>query len=215
MAFARHLGGRRVRWYGEPLANVPCTQVHGGRVGRLALIMTFALLAVACGGSDDSSETEGVASIRSGDALEDGEGRIGFEEGLLQFTACMRGLGIDLPDIHVDADGQPILSTDVLEGIDTQSSEFNTAFLSCVPILAESAPVQIGSDPELQAVVQDTLRDFSQCMRQNGVEAFPDPAPGYDGSGSPYPLTALDTGDDDVDAAFEECSSLLSFPGVG
>ena len=127
----------------------------------------------------------------------------------------MRANGVDLPDIAVNADGQPILSTEVLEGVDTQSAKFNEAFIGCVPILAEASPVQVGSDPELQAVVQDTLRDFSHCMRANGVEGFPDPAPGFDGSGSPFPLTALDTSDPDVDDAFEACSEHLSFPSVG
>ena len=180
-----------------------------------AIVVALALLVAACGGSDDASETDAVASIDSGNSQGSDTGRIGFEEGLLQFTACMRDNGVDLPDLQVDADGQPILSTELLEGVDTQSSEFNAAFLACVGILAESAPVQIGSDPELQAAVQDALRDFSACMRHNGVEEFPDPAPGFDGSGSPYPLTALDTSDPDVDDAFEACGDLLSFPGVG
>ncbi len=182
---------------------------------KLGLILTVALLAFACGGSDDASDDVGVASIRDADSTGEASDRIGFEEGLLRFTACMRDQGVEISDIQVDADGQPILSTDVLEGIDTQSDEFNAAFLACVPILADSAPVQLGSDPELQAAVQDTLRDFSQCMRDNGVDGFPDPAPGYDGSGSPYPLSALDTSDSDVDSAFETCGELLSFPGVG
>lgn len=180
-----------------------------------ALALVVALFAVACGGSDESSELEGVASIE--DPSESGVSgeRVGFEEGLLDFTACMRENGIDLPDIQVDADGQPILRTDLLEGVDTQSDEFNTAFLACVGILADAAPVQLGSDPELQAAVQDALRDFSECMRSNGVEGFPDPAPGWNGSGSPYPLTAFDTTDPDVDPALEECNELISFPGVG
>ena len=182
---------------------------------NMASALMVAVLLAACGAANDESDLDGVASIKSEDPTSGDDGRIGFEQGLLQFTQCMRDQGIELPDIQIDADGQPILSTDVLEDVDTQSSEFSAAFLGCVPILAEASPVQIGSDPELQAVVQDTLRDFSQCMRENGVEAFPDPAPGYDGSGSPYPLTALDTSDADVDAAFEVCNDIISFPGVG
>ena len=182
---------------------------------RFVIILSLALVAAACGGGDDASEPDGVASLNEGSDGASQEARIGFEEGLLQFTACMRDQGVDLPDIQVDADGQPILSTDVLAGIDTQSDEFNAAFLVCLPILSNAAPVQLGSDPELQAAVQDALRDFSACMRDEGVEDFPDPAPGFDGTGSPYPLTALDTSDPDVDAAFDACGDLISFPGVG
>jgi len=183
------------------------------------IVVVIALLAVACGGSEgtseDGSETDGVASIRSSDSDDSVEPRIAFEEGLLQFTACMRDNGADIADIQVNADGQPILSTGLVEGIDTQSSEFDAALVACIGILADASPVQIGADPELQAAVQDTLRDFSACMRSNGVENFPDPAPGFDGRGFPYPLTALDTIDEDLDGALETCSELLSFPGVG
>ena len=182
---------------------------------RKFILMLTVVLALAACGSDDASEGDGVASLGGGVTGEEAQSRIGFEEGLLQFTSCMRDEGVDLPDIQVDADGQPILSTNVLEGLDTQSPEFNRAFIVCVPILAEASPVQVGSDPELQAVIQDTLNDFAQCMRDEGVENFPDPAPGWDGSGSPFPLSALDTTDPDLDAAFETCGDLLSFPGVG
>lgn len=181
---------------------------------RITLMLAVLLLVAACGGGD-GDDADGVASLGGDASSSDQAERIGFEEGLLQFTTCMRTEGIDLPDIQIDADGRPILNTEVLDGVDTQSDEFSAAFLICVPILAQASPVQVGSDPELQAAVQDTLRDFSACMRQNGVENFPDPAPGFDGSGSPFPITALDTSDPDVDDAFQECSELLSFPEVG
>ena len=161
---------------------------------------------------------ETVASLEDDEpeeAVEAATTRPGFDEGLLLFTACMREAGIDAPDIPVDPDGRPILSSELVESIDTESPEFALAFANCVPLLTSATPIDLGADPELQAVVIDSLRRFSVCMRENGVERFPDPAPGWDGNGSPYPVAeAFDTSDPDVDRALEECSRMISFPSA-
>ena len=184
-------------------------------VSALAILMVFA----ACGGDDDRSDepqvVETVASLQETEPQEEDPARPRFEEGLLLFTACMRDQGVSVPDIPVDPDGRPILSSDLVERIDTESPEFAVAFAGCVPLLTAASPIDLGADPELQAVVIDSLRRFSVCMRNNGVDGFPDPAPGWDGNGSPYPVAdAFDMSDPDVDAALEECSKLISFPSV-
>ena len=185
--------------------------------------LALAAPAVACGGGGGAEEPAGaddrveeVAALEEAPSEEEEAGRPSYEEGLLLFTACLRNQGIDAPDIPVDADGQPVLSAGLVEQIDTASPEFAAAFAACVPLLTLSSPVDLGADPELQAAAQDALRRFSACMRENGVEEFPDPAPGWDGGGSPYPVAeAFDASDPDVDAALGACSSLISFPSVG
>ena len=189
---------------------------------RLNIILALVVLIVACGGDDEPDPepepqvVETVASLEEDQPEEQEEeatARPGFDEGLLLFTACMREAGIDAPDIPVDPDGRPILSSELVESIDTDSPEFALAFATCVPLLTSATPIDLGADPELQAVVIDSLRRFSVCMRDNGVENFPDPAPAWDGSGSPYPVVeAFDTSDPDVDSALEECSRMISFP---
>lgn len=185
--------------------------------------LALAAPAVACGGGGGAEDPSGaddrveeVAALEEAASEEEETERPSYEEGLLLFTACLRNQGIDAPDIPVDADGQPVLSAGLVEQIDTASPEFAGAFAACVPLLTLSSPVDLGADPELQAAAQDALRRFSACMRENGVEEFPDPAPGWDGGGSPYPVAeAFDASDPDVDAALGACSSLISFPGVG
>ena len=185
------------------------------------LIVLVSMVLAACGGDDDApEETQVVQTVASLEETEPSETPVAstrprFDEGLLLFTACLRDMGIEAPDIPVDPDGRPILSSDLVEQIDTESPEFAVAFASCVPFLTAASPVDLGADPELQAVIVDSLRRFSSCMRQNGVEEFPDPAPGWDGNGSPFPVAeAFDTSDPDVDAALEECSKLISFPSL-
>jgi len=181
-------------------------------------------LIVACGGDDtpepeavpepETQVVETVASLKLDDPVEEtvSTTRPGFDEGLLLFTACLRDMGIEAPDIPVDPEGRPILSSNLVEEIDTESPEFALAFATCVPLLTAASPIDLGADPELQAVVIDSLRRFSVCMRDNGVEGFPDPAPGWDGNGSPFPVAeAFDTSDPDVDPALEECSKMISF----
>ncbi len=167
----------------------------------------------------DEPEVQAVASLEGSEPVEGEERETStpqFEQGLLLFTACMREQGVEVPDIPVDPDGRPILSSDLVQRIDTESPEFAAAFARCVPFLTASSPVALGADPELQAVVIDALRRFSVCMRNNGVENFPDPAPGWDGNGSPYPVAeAFDTSDPEVDLALKECSGLITAPSVG
>lgn len=190
---------------------------------RPTLVLALFGLIVACGG-DDAPEpepepvvVETVASLEKDDPAEEtvATTRPGFDEGLLLFTACLRDMGIEAPDIPVDPEGRPILSSDLVEEIDAESPEFALAFATCVPLLTAASPIDLGADPELQAVVIDSLRRFSVCMRDNGVEGFPDPAPGWDGNGSPFPVAeAFDTSDPDVDPALEECSKMISFASV-
>ena len=192
-------------------------------VSAFAVLMMVSM-AAACGGGGQAEEpdrvepdrVEEVASLEEDRPEEEEAARPSYEEGLLLFTACLRDRGIEAPDIPVDADGRPVLSADLVEQIDTGSPEFAAAFAVCVPLLTAASPVELGADPELQAVVLDSLRRFSVCMRENGVEEFPDPAPGWDGNGSPYPVAgAFDTSDPDVDSALDACSRLISFPRVG
>ncbi|HDH02771.1 MAG TPA: hypothetical protein ENH15_00820, partial [Actinobacteria bacterium] len=128
------------------------------------LLIAFLLLVAACGGSGDGSETplEGVASLEgagsadgSGGPADSGEDRASFEEGLLAFTTCMRENGVEIPDIQVDASGAPRIPAGGLSNLDTSSPEFLLAFNSCVSILAEASPIDVTSDPELSAAIQD------------------------------------------------------------
>jgi hypothetical protein len=185
-------------------------------VKSLALVAMI-VLAIACGGDDDGGEAEDVASLNGGsDSSSDGDGeRLSFEDAVLEFTRCMRDNGIDIPDLAVDADGQARIPTDALSGLDTESPEFSQAFLACASILTDAGAISLATDPELLGAVQDQLADFAACMRENGIPDFPDPNPGFDGSGSPFPLSALNPSDPRLGDALDVCQDLLAFPAIG
>ena len=175
------------------------------------------LVSVAACGGDDADEFEEVASLGEAERTEDAGAseRVSFEDAVLDFTRCMRDNGVEMPDLQVDADGQPRIPTGALSEIDTQSPEFTTAFAACVSVLTEAGAVSLATDPELLGAVQDQLTDFAACMRANGMPEFPDPNPGFDGSGSPFPLSALNPSDPRLGDALDVCQDLLAFPAIG
>lgn len=180
---------------------------------RVATIVAVLMLAAACGGGDDT-DAAGVASLddTAPGVSTTAAGQLEADLALLEFSQCMRDEGIALPDIGIDEDGAPILDPALLESIDVQSERFAEAFDTCQPILARSQAFDVEIDPELQAEIEDQLLKFSQCMRDNGFEDFPDPASLE--TGQPYPVTLLaQFSDPEFEAAVEVCQRELAFPG--
>lgn len=179
----------------------------------LTLLLTLALVVAACGG-DDEPEAEGVASIQSSGSDDGAPQRQEIEDAVLDFTQCLRDQGFEVPDIELDANGAPIIRTEDVAGIDISSREFQSAFASCTPILTAAGAFSFDFDPELQAIFQDQLQEFSQCMRREGVPDFPDPIAGT--SGIPYPIDAFsDFTNDGFQTALETCQQQIGFSGLG
>ena len=101
-----------------------------------------------------------------------------------------------------------------MAGVDLSSREFQAAFASCASILTSAGAFSFDFDPELQAIFQDQLQQFSQCMRREGVPDFPDPIAGT--SGIPYPIAAFeDFTSDAFQSALETCQQQIGFSGLG
>jgi len=175
--------------------------------------LAIVLIIASCGG-DDNGGDDGVLSLQE----DDGAGvsttsRIAADEAVLEMTQCMRDKGLEVPDIGITADGQLDLRPEDFDTIDVDSDEFQEAFTSCIAIFQLSGGFDVALDPELEALFQDQLQDFSQCMRDNGVPDFPDP---QTGTGTPYPLTAFaDFNDSTFQDALENCRETVSFTGFG
>jgi hypothetical protein len=178
------------------------------------LALAIALIAAACGGDGDDTADDGVLSLQdTDDTTVTSTTRLAADEAVLEVTRCMRERGIDVPDIGVTADGQLDLRPEDLTGIDVESEDFQEAFTSCVAVFQLSGGFDVSLDPELEALFQDQLQEFSQCMRDNNVPDFPDP---QTGAGTPYPLTAFaDFNDPTFQEALEICRQTVSFSGLG
>jgi hypothetical protein len=130
------------------------------------------------------------------------------EQAALDFAQCMRDNGVpSFPDPVAKRDGS--FGFERPRGV--ARSALDDALESCESEARAAGvdSVAAAEDPE----AQDTLLEFSRCMRAKGVPEFPDPAPG--GSGS---LRSI-FGDVDLQAprvqnAMESCDSILSRLGA-
>ena len=147
----------------------------------LPLLGAFALLAAACGGSDDNEADVAVATLEdsqvatltdSADAavMQDEDApETDPEEAALAFSQCMRDEGIDFPDLAVDAEGN-INLREGFENIDRDDESFREAMEACQDELAAGGfgggrRAALDS-PELQ----DGLVAFSDCVRDEGFD---------------------------------------------
>ena len=176
-------------------------------------IAAFALLAAACGGSD----SEGVASLESVDTTIAQEASIATdiddEDALLEFSACLRENGIeDFEDPTINADGTPEFNLRSLGG-EHDRDEMQAAFEACQDHLEGIA---FGPGSVDLTEMEDTLVEFSACMRDNGYD-MPDPdlsnfgngGGGEGGEGGGLFGGELDRDDPDFISAMGECQYLF------
>jgi hypothetical protein len=162
------------------------------KLSSLAFLAMFALIAVGC--SDDPEEK---ASAGKSDAA--GQA--------VKFAECMRDNGVsEFPD--PDASGQ--LTIDGVlngSGIDPDGSAWQTAIAAC----RDLQPPGFTGDGEVTDEEQEERLEFAQCMRENGVEDFPDPA-----KGDPIvdttriPSAATEGGMAAINAAMQTCGDHIA-----
>jgi hypothetical protein len=227
----------------------------------LAALALAGLLA-ACGSDGDSADDAGddVASASDDDTndqdeQDESDDQADTEQELLDWAECMRGEGVDIPDPTRDENGNLVIDGNGIRigggdgGTGTNETDDDAGDEpEITPEAMEAAEEVCGpppgfgpgdiSDEDLQAI-QDHALEFAQCMRDEGIEDFPDPdfsdmGPGgeperqsSDGSdpdgggagGDDGPDEKVDVlfGDIDLDdpetaAAFEACQDLTGGP---
>ncbi|GAB3464809.1 hypothetical protein GCM10027570_52860 [Streptomonospora sediminis] len=126
------------------------------------------------------------------------------DEQRVAFSECMRENGVDMPDPGQE-DGGARIQLD--EG--TDQSDVEEAMQAC-------EEYRVGGDAGAGADPADTEKrtEYAECMRENGVEKFPDPAPAEAGEGAREADEDV-VNDPDLDQAAEECRSLLPGTGAG
>ncbi len=144
-------------------------------------------------------ESQGVVTIESTTETTIVDEEITFEEGVLDFAQCMREEGINFPDPTFDIDGNPQFDNLEIEN----EEEFESAFENCEDILRNALPEQFDLDPEVEAALVDASLEFSQCMRDQGID-FPDPKPGEFGFFA-FRDADIDFTSEVVQNAFEIC----------
>lgn len=109
--------------------------------------------------------------------------------GATRFEACMRASGVEIPSIPFDAQGRMRLEL-VLSTIDFSRQDNALALDTCAHHLT-AGPLSLDNTPLIWETVTQKLTLFSECVRARGVRDFPDPVPGFDGVGAPYPADEI------------------------
>lgn len=159
-------------------------------LAAVPLVLTLAL--AGCGAEADSGN-DGVASVTGDSKSDDSDSgstpsQEEIDEAALEFAECMREHGIDMDDpkpgegIRIKVDG--MISRD----------KMNDAMQACEDIMPKPPAGELEDQ-------RDEMLEMAECMREHGVEAFPDPKPGEGINIGP------DVGEDpDFESAQEECA---------
>jgi hypothetical protein len=149
--------------------------------------------AAACSKPDDG---RGIPSVNGSAAPSATPSLSGLEQ-TLKFTQCMRAHGVPMPDPVINGDDIRNESYDK-DPVDKETVD-----------KAEEACKQYRPVPSADQIAQKTekSREYSRCMRQHGVENYPDPGP----DGGP-PLDPSVRGDLQYDQADATCSAQVASP---
>jgi hypothetical protein len=182
------------------------------------LTTTLAALAVAGvlgaygGGGSEGGSGEGGSGEQAG--------RDGQE--LYDWVECMAGEGIELPEPSRNAEGNLVIVGDGVDiGDSSQISfgEYSEEEFRAGTDVCGSPPIRAGLSEESLQEEEENALAFSQCMRENGVEDFPDPDFAddmSDGFFSPWPPEAMGgiESDPDFRAADEACRDIMIPAGM-
>jgi hypothetical protein len=161
------------------------------RRGILAAIPLALTLALAGCGANDAGGSD-VASVSTGKpaAAPSASASVDRAGMGLKFAQCMRENGVPMDD--------PEPGKGVMLKMDKSISPETAQ--KAQEACKEYAPTGGGPDGKADPKRAESMRKFAQCMRDNGVESFPDP------EGAGLRVTG-ETGDDpDFKAAQEKCS---------
>jgi hypothetical protein len=162
----------------------------------LAALAVVALIGVGCSNepADDGNAGGGNSKTTDGDRA-------------LRFAECMRDNGVtEFPD--PDASGELTIDG-VLNGssLDSSAPAWKEAIRAC----RDLQPPGFTGDQDVTDEEQEARLEFAQCMRDNGVEDFPDPA-----KGDPLvdtrriPSAAQSGGMSIINAAMQTCGDLAA-----
>lgn len=169
---------------------------HLLKTSATAGIIAAALALGACGGEDGGSGTGSTSS--SGGRADD------RQSAMLEFARCMREHGVDMPDPQVDSQGRARMT---MNGAGIPPETMEAAQEAC----EDKRPTAPADGPGREEANARGLA-LAQCMREHGIENFPDPKDGGI-------MITPDSGLDPEDPAFQEaqkvCEEQVGMPQDG
>jgi hypothetical protein len=173
-------------------------------VAALAMVVASA----GCGGTRSGGTT--TVATPAGIGNSGGNGTATTREKAVKFAECMRANGVGA---FPDPDASGALTIDAVangSSLDTSSAAFEQAVSACKDLEPSGFTGHQRSSQE-----QEGALEFAQCIRDNGVKDFPDPA-----KGEPLVDTnriqsaATPGGMSTLNAAMQKCRRYASAAGV-
>jgi hypothetical protein len=152
------------------------------------VLAAAALSLTACGADKGGADVASVSNTGTKPAAS-ASATLDNQAKALKFAQCLREQGVDVPDPAPD--GKFAMKF----GPDTDQAKVEKAMEACKQFQPSGVSSGKGADPK-QA---EEMRKQAQCMRDNGVEAFPDP------DGGMMRITPEIGEDPDFKAAQEKC----------
>jgi hypothetical protein len=187
----------------------------------LAALAMVALITASCSntpaatGTGSSGGNKTAASASSPESVAStgssgGNSTAATREQAVKFAECMRKNGVrEFPD--PDASGQ--LTIDAIangSSLDTNSAAFKQAISACKDLEPPGFTGGKRSPEQQKAALK-----FAQCIRDNGVKDFPDPAPDAPlVDTNRIPSAARNGGMSILNAAMQKCRDLAANAGV-
>jgi len=161
-----------------------------------ATLLTAAVLLTSCGSNEpDTQVASGTGAQQPEATATSAPPSLSRDEMAIKFTQCLREQGLNVPD--PEPGKGPMLKFDKSSGVTPEQVE--KAMDAC----KQYNPQAEGSANPQQ---EENGRKFAQCMRDNGVEKFPDPKPGQRGI-----MIGPGVGDDpDFQKAQDTCQPILA-----
>jgi hypothetical protein len=130
-------------------------------------------------------------------------------DAMLAYAKCMRDNGVDMPDPQFD--GGRVMQRGPDEKVPRE--KLHKAEEACREHMEKVEPPELSD--EQQQEMKDAALAHARCMREQGIENFPDPTFDEDGGAQIRigPGTGLDPEDPDFQAAEEACREEL--PDLG
>lgn len=199
---------------------------HQRRVLSSTLLATCLILVLALGVSAQVATLEEPGASAAPSAPTGASGATTVDdpqEAMLAFAQCMRDNGIEMDDPQFDEGGRGVIvriGGPGEPGFDPESEQFQAAQQACGSLL-EAARPQL--DPAAQAEFLDQQLAMAQCLREHGIEDYPDPVIDSDGrlqrvAGSTAEELTFDPFSEEFRSAREACASELGIeggPGLG
>jgi hypothetical protein len=173
-------------------------------LGACAAVPLVLLIAVAgCVSSGGSgSKVASVSGTASPTASASSAANPSARERALKFAQCMRDHGVPMEDPQFDGDKIEVQIGGA--GGPMDKSKVDAAHEACKEWSPIGGPGGAKPDPQML----ENMRKQAQCMRDNGVEGFPDPS--TDGG---IQIDGSIAHDPDFDAAQEKCMKDMPKPG--